>query len=56
MAVPIVDGIKWQTIEHNGYSGDTNSVGIFEWGFLYKEMKISKADMSRKSHVTEPNV
>jgi hypothetical protein len=54
--VPIVDSLKWQTLEHNGYSGDTNSIGIFEWGFLYKEMRISKNDMAKKSRPTEPNL
>lgn len=53
--MPIVDGIKWDSLEHTGYNGDTKSVGIFEWGFLYKEMRISDTDFSKKSRATEPN-
>ena len=34
LAVPIVDGIKWDTLEHEGYNGDTKAVGIFEWVLL----------------------
>ncbi|CAF0787263.1 unnamed protein product [Brachionus calyciflorus] len=34
LAIPIVDGIKWDTLEHLGYNGDTKTVGIYEWGFL----------------------
>jgi hypothetical protein len=52
--VPIVDGIEWDTLEHHPYNGDTKSVGIFEWGFLYKEMQISDADFSKKKHPSEP--
>jgi hypothetical protein len=55
LAVPIVDGIEWDTLEHNPYNGDTKSVGIFEWGFLYKEMTISDADYAKKAHPSEPN-
>ena len=54
LAVPIVDGIKWENIEHLGYSQDTTSVGIFEWGFLYKEMTISKEDLAAKPRPTSP--
>jgi polypeptide N-acetylgalactosaminyltransferase len=52
--VPIVDGIEWNTLRHNGYSNDLNSIGIFEWGFLYKEMEISKKDSDKKKYKTEP--
>jgi hypothetical protein len=54
LAVPIVDGIEWDSLEHNGYSADTKSVGIFEWGFLYKEMQISDADFAKKKYPSEP--
>lgn len=37
IAVPIVDSIKWQTLEHRSVYNDKRYVGIFEWGFLYKE-------------------
>ncbi len=49
-----MDGIEWDTLEHNPYNGDTKSVGIFEWGFLYKEMTISDADYAKKAHPSEP--
>ena len=55
LAVPIVDGIKWNNLEHTGYNDDTKSVGIFEWGFLYKEMKMSESDFSKKNYASEPN-
>ena len=53
--MPIVDGIKWENLEHLGYSSDTKSVGIFEWGFLYKEMTISNDDFAQKKYATEPS-
>lgn len=55
LVVPIVDGIKWNNLEHTGYNDDTKSVGIFEWGFLYKEMKMSESDFSKKNYASEPN-
>ena len=55
LAVPVVDGIEWDSLRHNRYSGDTRYVGVWEWGFLYKEMSISDADFERKARKTEPN-
>jgi hypothetical protein len=55
LAVPLVDGIEWDTLKHDGYAGDTRYVGIWEWGFLYKEMPISDADFNKKARQTEPN-
>jgi hypothetical protein len=54
VAIPIVEGLQWDTLEHVGYYGDTNSVGIFEWGFFYKEMTISQSDLVNKQHPTAP--
>jgi len=55
VAVPIVDGIDWNTIAHRSYGGDSNAaIGIWEWGFLYKETQISDADMRKKPHITSP--
>lgn len=31
-------------------------VGIWEWGFLYKEMEISSKDFVRKIHASEPTL
>ena len=53
--MPIVDGITWDTLEHIPYNGDTKAVGIWEWGFLYKEMTISDQDFAKKSHPSDPN-
>jgi hypothetical protein len=50
----MVDVINWDTLEHSPYYSDTKTVGIFEWGFLYKEMPISDADFSKKKHPSEP--
>ena len=52
--MPIVEGIQWDTLEHTRYGDDTKSVGIFEWGFLYKEMRVSDADFAKKKRQTEP--
>lgn len=49
-----MDGIKWENLEHIGYTSDTKTVGIFEWGFLYKEMQISDEDFRKKNHSTDP--
>ena len=48
LAVPIVDSINWDDLAHHQYYNDMNTVGIFEWGFLYKEMQISKEDFAKK--------
>ncbi len=54
LAVPIVDSVHWDTLDHTPYGGDTKYVGIFEWGFLYKEMSISDEDYAKKVHKSEP--
>lgn len=41
LAVPIVDKINWNTLEHSQvYPENSRYKGIFEWGFLYKEMQL----------------
>lgn len=41
LAVPIVDKINWNTLEHGQvYPENSRYKGIFEWGFLYKEMQL----------------
>ena len=53
VAVPIVDSINWDTLEHrNVYSGSYR--GIFEWGFLYKETPVPDKEFQRHSRPTEP--
>ena len=54
MAVPIVDGIDWNTVEHQNIYGDTLNRGIFEWGFLYKETEVPKAESDRHKYTSEP--
>ncbi len=41
LVVPIVDKINWNTLEHSQvYPEKSRYKGIFEWGFLYKEMQL----------------
>lgn len=55
VAVPIVESINWDTLAHSPYrNAGVNMVGIWEWGFLYKEMQVSNADMANKPHKTSP--
>jgi hypothetical protein len=54
VAVPIVESINWDTLKHNPYHNPESMVGVWEWGFLYKEMQISKADLAAKPRVTSP--
>ncbi len=53
--MPLIDTLRWNNLEHIGYAGDIDHVGIFEWGFLFKEMTISKQDFQKKKHPSEPN-
>ncbi|XP_005105766.2 N-acetylgalactosaminyltransferase 7 [Aplysia californica] len=56
MAVPIVDGIDWDTMAYNSVYGHgrAHHRGIFEWGFLYKENKVPKKELARRKHESEP--
>ncbi|CAF1391767.1 unnamed protein product [Rotaria sordida] len=55
LAVPIVDGIEWNTLRHNSaYFGSTLFRGIWEWGFLYKETEIPGRERSKMKYNTEP--
>ncbi|CAF0834031.1 unnamed protein product [Didymodactylos carnosus] len=54
LAVPIVDGIEWNTLRHNPAYGGTLYRGIFEWGFLYKETEIPNRERVLMKHPTEP--
>ena len=55
LAVPIVDGIQWDTLQHNqAYGGSTLFRGIWEWGFLYKETEIPERERSKMKYRTEP--
>ncbi|CAF0902806.1 unnamed protein product [Adineta steineri] len=55
LAVPIVDGIQWDTLQHNSvYFGGSLNRGIWEWGFLYKETEIPKRERDKLQYPTEP--
>ncbi|CAF0961394.1 unnamed protein product [Adineta steineri] len=54
LAVPIVDGIEWNTLRHNKAYGGTLYRGIWEWGFLYKEAELPKRERSLMKYDTEP--
>ncbi len=55
LAVPIVDGIEWNTLQHNtAYFGGALYRGIWEWGFLYKETEIPERERSKMKYQTEP--
>ena len=54
--MPIVESIKWDTLEHRPYAnGGISNVGVWEWGFLYKEMSISQDELNAKPLKTLPN-
>lgn len=54
VAVPIVDGIDWNTLAHNSIYGDARNRGIFEWGFLYKEKELPQQEISKHTQDSEP--
>lgn len=54
LAVPIVDGIEWKTLEHSSTYGTTNFRGIWEWGFLYKETEVPEQELKKRRFSSEP--
>lgn len=54
VAIPIVDGIEWNTLRHNTAYGGTLYRGIWEWGFLYKESELPKRERALMKYQTEP--
>ncbi|CAF1246323.1 unnamed protein product [Rotaria magnacalcarata] len=54
LAVPIVDGLEWNTLEHKNIYGSTNYRGIWEWGFLYKETQIPDQEAKKRKYPSEP--
>lgn len=54
LAVPIVDGLDWNNLEHTNIYGNSNNRGIFEWGFLYKEAEVPPQEVKRHKFNTEP--
>ena len=54
LAIPIVDGIDWNTIEHQDIYGGSLQRGIFEWGFLYKETEVPAREKQKHKRGSEP--
>jgi hypothetical protein len=54
LAIPIVDGIEWNTLRHNTAYGGTLFRGIWEWGFLYKETELPQRERDLMKYQTEP--
>uniref|UniRef100_A0A158Q6R2 Polypeptide N-acetylgalactosaminyltransferase n=1 Tax=Elaeophora elaphi TaxID=1147741 RepID=A0A158Q6R2_9BILA len=56
MTVPIIDGIDKDDWSYRIVykSADSHYRGIFEWGLLYKETEISKQELARRKHNSEP--
>ncbi|CAF0754632.1 unnamed protein product [Rotaria sordida] len=54
LAVPIVDGIEWKTLEHMNIYGSSIFRGIWEWGFLYKETEVPERELNKRKHSSEP--
>ncbi|CAL1526262.1 unnamed protein product [Lymnaea stagnalis] len=54
MAVPVIDGIDFNTMEYTSVYGRTHHRGIFEWGFFYKEAPVPQKELSRRKYNSEP--
>ena len=54
LAVPLVDGIHWNSMSFYAMYGGTHHRGIFEWGFLYKEKEVPKKILRKRKHRSEP--
>lgn len=55
MTVPVIDGVDKDTLEYRPvYAGQTLFRGIFEWGMLYKEIKVPQKEAKQHTHKSEP--
>ncbi|CAF0779155.1 unnamed protein product [Adineta steineri] len=54
LAVPIVDGLEWKTLEHTNIYGSSLFRGIWEWGFLYKETQVPDQELYKRKYTSEP--
>ncbi|CAL1530402.1 unnamed protein product [Lymnaea stagnalis] len=54
LAVPIVDGINWDTMAYYPVYDHHHHRGIFEWGFLYKEGLVPQKVLDLRKHPSEP--
>jgi len=41
-------------MEHTNIYGDTQNLGIWEWGFLYKEAEVPDREHQRHKYKSEP--
>ena len=56
LAVPIVDGIDWNTMFYHSTYGRHHYRGLFEWGFFYKEGIVPPIVINRRNYNSEPYV
>ena len=49
-----MDGIDWNTLEHQDIYGGALNRGIWEWGFLYKETQVPQQELTKRAHSSEP--
>lgn len=54
MAVPLVDGIDWDTMSYSSVYGSVPNRGIFEWGFFYKEAEVPLREQKQHQYASEP--
>ncbi|XP_070180117.1 N-acetylgalactosaminyltransferase 7-like isoform X2 [Littorina saxatilis] len=54
LAVPIVDGVNWDTMAYYSVYDSRHHRGIFEWGFLYKESVVPEKELATREHASEP--
>lgn len=55
MTVPVVDSIDWDTFAYRStYAGGKLFRGIFEWGFLYKEIEVPDRERRKHKYGSEP--
>ncbi|CAF1392166.1 unnamed protein product [Adineta steineri] len=54
LAVPIVDGIDWNTLAHTDTYNGQNFRGVWEWGFLYKENQVPERELKKRNYSSEP--
>ena len=53
MTVPIIDGIDARTFEYKAIYTQPYR-GIWEWGFFYKEYKVTRAEIATWPYQTSP--
>lgn len=54
LAVPIVDGINWDTMAYYPVYDHHHHRGIYEWGLLYKEGLVPEQELNKRKYPSEP--